>query len=127
MALQTSTVLRFGKYKGLTVEAVGKFDASYLLWLKRKGTEFSAEAIEYAKPLWTREYRQRGARQEGWAWGFGSAAKRDAERYGARRIRIEHEERNKAGHIWCCAETYCAKCSGTNWLLPSADVSVVPA
>lgn len=124
MAIDVSTVLRFGKYKGLTVEAISKFDASYLLWLKHNGVKFSDEAIAYAKPLWTREYRQRGARQEGWAWGFGSAVKRENDREQARRISIEHEERGKAGHIWCCPETYCGKCNGVHWLLPNTPAEV---
>ena len=97
--LDLRTPLPFGKYKGLTVEAVGKFNALYLLWLKQNCERhtLSAEAIEYAKPLWSREYRESMTRQEAWAWGFGNGAKRSAEHARSRAIQIECEERRKAG------------------------------
>ena len=92
------TKLPFGKYKGLTVEAIGKFDASYLLWLKREaGAQFDDAALDYAKPLWTREYQQKSSNMNAWAWGFGRDVKQSKDRDTTRKIRIEMDERRKAG------------------------------
>lgn len=92
------TKLPFGKYKGLTVEAVGKFDASYLLWLNQKtDAEFDDEALAYAKPLWTGEYRQKSENMNAWAWGFGRDVRQSKDKAMTRNIRIEMDERRKAG------------------------------
>lgn len=98
MAYGTSDPLPFGKYAGLSIGAIARFDPAYLLWIKRNLTNFAwtDEALALAKKAWTRDYYQKQGRQNGWAWGCGSAVRRAAEAQRESRIRIEAEERRKA-------------------------------
>ncbi len=90
--------LRFGKYKGLCIEAIAKFDPAYLLWIKRNLEWFAwaPEALDHAKVAWTRDYHQKLERQNAWAWGCGAAVKREAQRARSNAIAIELQERRKA-------------------------------
>lgn len=93
-ALGLTTPLTFGKYQGLTVESVAKFDPAYLLWIKQNVTrlEWADDALAYAKKAWSRDYRQKMDRQNAWAWGFGRDARDARDRQTMKRLRIEIEE-----------------------------------
>lgn len=99
MAYSLSSKLPFGKHKGLTVAAVLRFDPGYFSWARRTIDGFALDdaAMAAFKTANTREWNAKMERQNGWAWGFGAAAKHNAERDRFRKIQIEHEERRKAG------------------------------
>ncbi|WP_447724672.1 exodeoxyribonuclease X C-terminal domain-containing protein [Sphingomonas koreensis] len=99
MAYGLNDPLPFGKYKGLSIGAIAKFDPAYLLWIKRNLERFqwSPDALSLAKNAWTRDYFQRLERQNGWAWGFGRDVRACANRARSRAIGIELDERRKAG------------------------------
>lgn len=90
--------LAFGKYAGLSIRAIARFDPAYLLWIKRNlaSFRFTTDALELAKTAWTKDYYRKLERQNGWAWGCGAAVKRDADQARSRAIDIEIEERRNA-------------------------------
>jgi hypothetical protein len=94
------SVLRFGKYSGLSVRAILRFDPRYIGWL-RANLDGGFPLDDDAKEAWVkaeREDRQQSMnRQEGWAWGFGAAVKSAAQSSMRHKIKVEHEERRKAG------------------------------
>lgn len=105
--LSLNSVLRFGKYRGLTVGAVARFNPRYLTWAEESLDRFALDS-EARKVVW-QEARAAERfsinQQDAWAWGFGRDAKAARERRNARLIKIEHEERRKAGqecHIGPC-------------------------
>lgn len=91
--------LPFGKYKGLSIGAIARFDPMYLLWIKRNLDRFHWQpaALEVAKKAWTRAYYATADRQNAWAWGFGAGAKSSVAHARHAAIKIEAEERRKAG------------------------------
>lgn len=99
--LTRSSVLRFGKYQGLSVGAVLRFNPFYLWWAHKNldRVTFDAETLDAIKAECRKEQAGSMDRQNAWAWGFGSGAKRTAEKLRHRKIAIEHEERRKAGFV----------------------------
>jgi len=90
--------LWFGKYRGLCVEAVCRFDPAYLLWVKRTlNLAWQPEALSMAKKAWSKDHFAKLERQNAWAWGFGAGAKVSRDKESIRRIKAEFEERRKAG------------------------------
>lgn len=98
-ALSLASVLPFGKYTGLTVAAVLRFNPFYLWWAHKnlERVSFDDEALSAIKAECRKEQAASLDRQNAWAWGFGSGAKRTAQSIRHRKIEIEHEERRKAG------------------------------
>jgi hypothetical protein len=96
-----SSVLTFGKYKGLTVRAVIRFDARYFGWAVKNVPWFDldAEARKIGQRAINDEKRFASNQQEAWAWGFGLSAKNAREKYDSRRHSIEYEERRNAGQV----------------------------
>lgn len=94
-----SSVLTFGKYKGLPVAAVIKFNAKYLGWAVANVPWFDldAEARKIGQQAINKEDDFALGQMNAWAWGFGYDAKQGRKRYDRRRIDIEFEERRKAG------------------------------
>lgn len=97
--LTLTSVLRFGKYKGLSVSAVLRFNPFYL-WLMHKNLDrvtFDETALDAIKAECRKEQDASLDRQNAWAWGFGDGARRTVQKIRRRKIQIEHEERRKAG------------------------------
>jgi hypothetical protein len=94
-----SSVLTFGKYKGLTVAAVIKFNASYFHWAINNVPWFDmdADARKIAQRAVNKEREFSLQQQNAWAWGFGYEAKHGRRAYDRERIAIEFAERRKAG------------------------------
>lgn len=97
--LSLSSTLRFGKYKGLTVEAVMKFNPRYFAWAVKnvEGFDLDAEARKVGQRAINAEREFSMNQQNAWAWGFGGEAKSARQRREMRKIKIEHDERRKAG------------------------------
>lgn len=97
--LTHASVLRFGKYQGLSVGAVLRFNPFYLWWTHKNldRVSFHADTLDAIKAACREEQASSLDRQNAWAWGFGSGAKRTADKLRHRKIEIEHEERRKAG------------------------------
>lgn len=91
-------VLHFGKYKGLTVGAVLKFNPEYLWWLLQNIDAFRLEpqVREKVRKATIADRQFALNQQDAWAWGFGREAKSARSRDNLRRIKIEQEERSKA-------------------------------
>jgi hypothetical protein len=83
----------FGKYRGMTVQEVASFNPRYLQWAVNNLENF--DLTPEARKLGQRELNRHNEgvfqRQNGWAWGFGSQAKRAAEQQASRNIRNEIE------------------------------------
>lgn len=97
--LGLESILRFGKYEGLSIGAIIRFDAGYISWCKQNLDWFSIneEARQaFAKEI-SKDRRASLSRQDAWCWGFGAGAKSALERETHRKIKIEHDERRKAG------------------------------
>lgn len=92
-------VFPFGKYKGLSIGAVIKFNAQYVAWLRSDGKEF--ELTQRAWKQYIEAFKQERKRsrnnQELWAHGFGKAAKDNRSFCMGENIRIESDERKKVG------------------------------
>lgn len=97
--LSLSTTLAFGKYQGLRVSAVLRFNPSYLWWAHKNldRVSFDDAALDAIKAECRKEQTASLDRQNAWAWGFGSGARRTVQRIRRSKIEIEHEERRKAG------------------------------
>lgn len=98
-AMSLDTVLRFGKYKGLSIGAICKFAPEYLAWARRNidGFELDEAAMAALKKSYSHFWQQSMNRQDGWCWGFGASVKRASDAERMYRIRTEMEERRKAG------------------------------
>ena len=88
----------FGKYRGLTVEEVASFNPSYLAWAVHNLDHFDLdkEARQLGQRALTEHREQSFQRQNAWAWGFGSGARRSAEKWQAIMYRREFEARSNA-------------------------------
>jgi len=123
------SVLRFGKYRGLSVRAIARFDALYLIWAEKNLSSFSIsdDAKQAVLAGARKEYERSLDRQNGWAWGFGACAKKAADTDRSRRIQIEHEERRRAGQTTCeCfPNSYksCPSCHGAGWINAASDLN----
>jgi hypothetical protein len=122
-AMGLKSVFRFGKYKGLTVAAVIRFNPGYLAWMLKNidGADFDAEARKAGQQALNEEREQSMQRQNGWAWGFGAEVRAAATSYRHATIQIEHEERRKAGQTPCpacfpSAHRECPDCGGVGWI-----------
>jgi hypothetical protein len=93
------TALTFGKYRGLSVAAIIRFNAKYLAWAIKNVPAFDLDAE--ARKVGQRAINAENAfslnQQNAWAWGFGRNAKSAREKHTLRMIQIEREERRKAG------------------------------
>lgn len=123
-----SSILRFGKYRGLSVGAIIRFDPRYLSWARENvgGFTLDAAALESLRPALREEREQSMGRQNAWCWGFGRGAREAADARRHRAIRIEHEERRKVGQETCpkCFPdnwSFCDACKGAGWITPPRD------
>lgn len=94
-----SSVLTFGKYKGLTVAAVIKFNAKYLGWAVANVPWFDLdeEARKIGQRAINKEDDFSSAQMNAWAWGFGLNAKNARSKRDRKATAIEFEERRQAG------------------------------
>ncbi len=101
MIYSLNTKLSFGKYAGLTVSAVASFNPRYLIWACRNLDSVTLDdvAMNAIRSAAAKEQRFSLEQQNAWAWGFGGGAKSARQRHSAQLIRIEHEERRKAGQV----------------------------
>lgn len=85
----------FGKYRGLTVEEVASFNPEYLAWAVKALDHFDLDQdARRLGQLCLNEHREQSRRrQDAWAWGFGSGAKRAGERWRSEIIAREHRAR----------------------------------
>lgn len=108
-----NSTLSFGKYRGLTVGAVARFNPLYLTWaeenLRRFDLDTEARKVVYQEARAAERFSIN--QQDAWAWGFGRGAKAARERRTARLIKIEHEERRKAGQT--CTLDSCGRVTWT--------------
>ena len=104
-----SSRLTFGKYRGIPVSGVLRFNPQYLLWAAKNLEWFKLDAdAEGACKVATKKLRNASSeRQNAWAWGFGKEARAASDAQFLRLIDIEQEERRKAGQWlnddleWC--------------------------
>lgn len=95
------SVLTFGKYKGLPVRAVLRFNARYFGWAVKniEWFDMDAEARKVAQRAINKERQMALNQQEAWAWGFGRDARSARQKHDYRMIQIENEERRNAGQV----------------------------
>jgi len=122
-AINLESVLAFGKYRGLPVAAVVRFNPSYLGWLRDQGKEMAADLVEVLRSALCAERKQSLQNQNAWAWGFGADVRSAKQRRDGDLIRIEHEERRKVGQETCHCFPHnwpsCPDCNGVGWISPS--------
>lgn len=112
----------FGKYRGLSVAAIARFDPRYLSWANENldSVSFNDDAKAIIRPALRIEREQSMQRQNAWAWGFGQQARSAGERWRHNAIKIEHQERFNAGQEPCrCFPnnwSSCSYCGGTGWV-----------
>lgn len=90
-----NSVIGFGKYRGLTVAAVIKFNPRYLAWAVKNvaGFDLDAEARKIGQRAINAEREFGMNQQNAWAYGYGLEAKEARRRHDRRMIEIEHRER----------------------------------
>lgn len=128
-ALNLQSPLSFGKYRGLSIAAVIRFDPAYISWARANlpSVNFGGDVIDALRPALREEREESLNRQNAWAWGFGAGAKRAASNRRNRKIEIEHEERRKAGQDLCPScfphvRRSCVACHGIGWV-PTPEAS----
>lgn len=92
-----SYIMKSGKYKGLPLSSIVKFNAGYIMFLYDKFEWFNLES-EFKKEVFT-AYRQHEKfvmnQQNAWAHGFGKQAKSVRDSYNSELFSIEYDEREK--------------------------------
>ena len=93
------TIVPIGKYKGLSVGAIIKFNPAYIMWMKKELVWFVMDdaTLTKAKEEFSKLQEYNINQQDAWAHGFGLAAKRSRRKRDFKMIEIEMEERRKAG------------------------------
>lgn len=88
----------FGKYAGLLVREVAGFNPQYLAWAVTNLDRFdlTPEARKLGQQQLNLHRQQSSNRQNGWAWGFGSAVKSAAQSWRSKLIRLELDARRAA-------------------------------
>lgn len=95
-------IFTYGKYKGLTIRAVLRFNPQYILWLRNSNKDFglTKEAFSIYKEAIIKYRSFMLMQQDAWAHGFGLQAKQARTNYDRKMAQIEQEERTKADNKW---------------------------
>lgn len=102
MAYTGDYKMQGGKYIGLPLSSIIKFNPGYILWMSNKFSHFKLDD-EFRKEVVKKysEYeRFIGNQQNAWAHGFGKNAKSARMKYDSEMISIEFEEREKHNAPW---------------------------